>query len=224
MILVEGDFMIKRLIFDLDDTLIDWKEEYWNAILKALEDLKLPSSLFPNLKQSIEDYETHNLYYNKQEILEAINHNLETPLPFHFITQWLFHLEKCVPSSLEKEKLETLQNLQGKYELVLLTDWFKNCQIARLKNVGIYSFFKEIYASEDFPRKPSKESYLRALGPYPPSECVMIGDSLQFDILIPVEMGINAIYYNPKHQPYEGDFPSISHFQEIFSVLELLDI
>ena len=33
--------MIKRLIFDLDNTLIDWKEEYWGAVEKSFEDLGL---------------------------------------------------------------------------------------------------------------------------------------------------------------------------------------
>ena len=31
--------MIKRLIFDIDDTLITWKSEYNNAINKALDDV-----------------------------------------------------------------------------------------------------------------------------------------------------------------------------------------
>ena len=33
--------MIKRIIFDLDNTLITWKEEYWNAVNRTFEKLDL---------------------------------------------------------------------------------------------------------------------------------------------------------------------------------------
>lgn len=32
---------IKRIIFDLDNTLIDWKEEYWNAVREAFIEMNL---------------------------------------------------------------------------------------------------------------------------------------------------------------------------------------
>ena len=33
--------MIKRVIFDIDNTLIDWKEEYNQEINKVLDELKI---------------------------------------------------------------------------------------------------------------------------------------------------------------------------------------
>ena len=33
--------MIKRIIFDLDNTLITWKDEYWNAVNKTFERFNL---------------------------------------------------------------------------------------------------------------------------------------------------------------------------------------
>ena len=29
--------MIKRIIFDLDNTLIEWKDEYWDGVEEALK-------------------------------------------------------------------------------------------------------------------------------------------------------------------------------------------
>ena len=36
--------MIKRIIFDIDNTLIDWKDEYWNSLKNVFDELKLPYS------------------------------------------------------------------------------------------------------------------------------------------------------------------------------------
>ena len=40
--------MIKRVIFDIDNTLIPWKEEYYNEINEVLDSL--------NIKHTQEDY------------------------------------------------------------------------------------------------------------------------------------------------------------------------
>ena len=48
--------MIKRVIFDIDNTLIPWKEEYFNEINNILDEL--------NIKHTEEDYEEINSNIN----------------------------------------------------------------------------------------------------------------------------------------------------------------
>lgn len=36
--------MIKRIIFDIDNTLIDWKAEYWDCLKNVFDELNLPYS------------------------------------------------------------------------------------------------------------------------------------------------------------------------------------
>lgn len=214
--------MLKRIIFDLDDTLIDWKDEYWKAVEKALSALNIAFSPYTLelIKESVENYEKTTLYYNKQDMLNAISTSLKIELPYEFMEIWQNYFGFCIPSQIESEKIKALTLLSSKYELVILTDWFKDSQINRLQNSDLLKYFQEVYASEDFPRKPNSESYLRAMGNYTKEEVIIIGDSLFYDIETPMQMGIPAIYYNPKHKDCASNILSISNFQEIPSLLK----
>lgn len=191
--------MIKRLIFDLDNTLIDWKNEYWETTLKnVFRDLNINESreLKNIVIQSVDNYESRNEYFNKQKMLDDINDNLEKKLPIEFIELCLKYLEKCVPQEADKNLIETLEYLNNKYELVVLTNWFEYQQAKRLENLGILKYFKKVYAPENFKMKPNSESYIVAVENNKPIECAMIGDNINTDIDGAINVGINAIYYN----------------------------
>ena len=59
--------MIKRIIFDLDNTLIEWKEEYWNSINKALDICAKNYNYndFLNIKKAVNNFESE--YRNIQK-------------------------------------------------------------------------------------------------------------------------------------------------------------
>lgn len=50
---------IKRIIFDLDNTLIDWKEEYWNAVREAFIEMNLQynDDTLKKVKRAVDMYE-----------------------------------------------------------------------------------------------------------------------------------------------------------------------
>ena len=50
----------------------------------------------------------------------------------------------------------------------------------------------------DLNLKPNKESYLNACGNYHVNECIMIGDTIEKDVIGPNKFGIDSIYYNPE--------------------------
>ena len=104
---------------------------------------------------------------------------------------------KCTPDKLPDSTLKILEYLKNKYELVVLTDWFKEQQIERLKNSKIIEYFQEVYAAEKTKRKPFKEAFIQAIGENKPEECIMIGDDFQRDIEGALKAGLQAIYYNP---------------------------
>ena len=54
--------MIKRVIFDIDNTLIPWKNEYYNEIFEVLKELNTECSNedFNKIKQAFGEYE--NVY------------------------------------------------------------------------------------------------------------------------------------------------------------------
>ena len=67
--------MIKRVIFDIDNTLIDWKEEYNQEINKALDELKIQYTEddCKKIGEAISDYEKDNYIFNLENYSKIEN-------------------------------------------------------------------------------------------------------------------------------------------------------
>ena len=122
--------MIKRVIFDLDNTLIEWKEEYWNSIERALitDNIKYTQIDVSKIKQAVNNFEKEYNMYKKENMLECMRRYSKLDLKDNFIDIWLEELSKCVPEKLDEEIIDTIKYLYKKYELVVLTNWFKKSQ------------------------------------------------------------------------------------------------
>lgn len=192
--------MIKRVILDIDNTLISWKNEYYNEIFEVLKELNIECSNeeFNKIKQAFGEYE--NVYYsfNKENMINYINEYTGINYPDEFVNKVINKWANCVSENLPEETIKTLKYLSNKYEMVCLTDWYKEPQIQRLEKTNILKYFKKIYAAENTKRKPFKEAFMQAIGENKPEECIMIGDSFERDIEGALKAGLQAIYYNPK--------------------------
>ena len=172
--------MIKRLIFDIDNTLIDWKEEYDEIIIpKAYEKIGMDYEevMLEQTKNAINLYELDLTYtrYKEEDMNKFIEKEIGKKLTGNFIKTYVeISITESVPKIIEKEKIETIQYLSEKYELVALTNWFTWSQEERLKQIGIGKYFTQIYGAEDFDKKPSKESYEIAIGNNKKEECIII--------------------------------------------------
>lgn len=111
------------------------------------------------------------------------------------INRW----SKCAPEKLPESTIKVLEYVKSKYEVVVLTDWYKDQQVKRLEKAKILKYFQEVYAAENTKRKPFQEAFIQAIGENKPEECIMIGDNFQRDIEGALKAGIQAIYYNPNN-------------------------
>ena len=75
--------MIKRLIFDLDNTLIMWRDSYRVAIKNTVESYDIGID-YLLIDKVIEEYENYYNYYSKQNMVDLINKkfNLNVGLDF----------------------------------------------------------------------------------------------------------------------------------------------
>ena len=179
--------MIKRLIFDIDNTLIEWKDEYWESLNKALDELKIEyqNDDIKKLIKAVDDYE--NLYpiYNKQFMLDLMKEYSSLDIDITFIDTWL------------------------KY-------WFRSSQVKRLEKTGLKKYFKEIYCTDECLIKPYPDSYLKAINDKKIEECIMIGDSIKCDVIEPINMGMKSIWYNPnKEESSYKSFTNYEELKEI---------
>lgn len=207
--------MIKKIIFDLDNTLIMWKDEYLEALRKILK--KYNNNEDSNyVNDLIDSYEDYYDKYNKEKMLEIINNNIKEKLDMNFMNDFLEAIGYM--SEPNKEVIDTLEYLSKKYELVVLTNWFTVPQTNRLKTAKIDKYFKEIFGGEDF-TKPNKEAFITAAGNTPLEECIMIGDSYELDVMGAYNVGIEPIFMNPKHKENKNNFKEITKLSDLKNIL-----
>ena len=112
--------------------------------------------------------------------------------------------------------INILKFLDKKYEIVALTNWYKDIQYKRLEKVGINKYFKEVYGIETG-KKPNPEAFKKAIGNNLYSECVMIGDNLNSDIEVPKKLGMKTIYYNKNCKNNKEN--EINNLNELLNIL-----
>ncbi len=96
-----------------------------------------------------------------------------------------------------KEILEYLVN--KKYELHLITNGFEKTQHSKLKYSGLDKYFKEVITSEGSSSlKPNKEIFDFAFEKTgaKPNESIMLGDSIDVDIIGAMNAGIDQVFIN----------------------------
>lgn len=214
--------MIKRIIFDFDNTLIKWKEEYWKSIDRALEKYGIifDEDDSKKIKIAIDNFEYEYEIYKKEYMIECINKYSKLNLDIRYVDLWIEELSKCAPDKIENEIIETLEYLYKKYELVILTNWYYESQYNRLKKARIDKYFKKMYTPETYKMKPNKESFeIAADGKI--EESIMVGDSFKTDIEGAINAGMKAIHIDKKQKENieNKDYIVIKNFEELKEIL-----
>lgn len=209
--------MIKKIIFDLDNTLIIWENKYIQALEKAMKkyNVKIDSIIIDNIIESLEKKYSK---ISKEILLRDINEQCNLDLTIEFINN-LFNNQKEL-ADYDEQRIEIIKYLSNKYELVVLTNYFKEVQEGRLQTAGILKYFKEIYGGDTVQVKPNKEAFITAMSPYKPNECIMIGDSLENDINGALDVGLNVIAFDKKDKiPSSNKYIKIKTLKELEKIL-----
>jgi len=119
--------------------------------------------------------------------------------------------------------MELLDYLRPKYELHIITNGFEEVQSIKLESSRLKPYFKEIITSEKAGfKKPDSRifSYSMSLTGATASNSIMIGDSLEADIIGARGAGIDQVYFNPgKVSHTESVTYEIGHLEELVSIL-----
>ncbi len=187
--------MTKRIIFDLDDTLIPWRRKYYLNLTKIAKKhgVRLKYKELAKIADSIDVYEREYPNFdskNVQKIVSKLSGIKITDELLNILVDWV---GTCAPKKRNKKLEETLKYLSSKYDLIVLTNFFTKAQESRLVKYGIRKYFKEVYGADKH-SKPNKEAYLMAANKVPLEECLMVGDNLYNDYEKPLEIGMPAIW------------------------------
>ena len=221
--------MIKNVLLDLDDTLLDFHRAEAEAIRHTLSEIGIDPTddtvrLYSRINRSC--WEKLELgEYTREEVLhkrfELLFNTLGTTGDPH-ATQKLYEYRLSLGAYYLDGAEELLNELYGKYRLYLATNGIVNVQSRRIKDSGIGRYFDGIFVSERIGyNKPDKRFFDIAFSEIPDfvlEETVMIGDSLTSDIKGGLNAGIKTVFFNPKAQ--KNDTGITPHY-EISSLSEL---
>lgn len=184
--------MIKRIIFDIDGTLItgvDFSSYVANTLKKyGIEDIEKTKQFLLNIKEYEKTYNS----YDRNLYLKFFGDKLGCELDNHFLEIFFQELRKAIPEN--TEKIKSMLEAMNEYELVLLSNYFEESQRNRLTAMGINDYFSEYYGESII--KPNELAYRQDQEIYQPSECVIVGDDKRLDIDVPKSLGFKTIYVN----------------------------
>ena len=209
--------MIKKIVFDLDNTLLDLKDEYIFALKNTLNKFgyNYSEKTIQKIDKVLDDYEKYNRKLSKSILLDYINHNCNTTFSSDFVEFLIKEQAKCF-EKFEGEKLDTIKYLSSKYELICITNWFTDTQRKRLENAGISKYFNKIFGGDKHELKPSLKAFDMIDNP---KECIIVGDNIRYDILPALELGMQAILLTRKNVEPDSRYKMIRRLEELKEIL-----
>ncbi|RVU01875.1 noncanonical pyrimidine nucleotidase, YjjG family [Mucilaginibacter limnophilus] len=226
-----------HIFFDLDHTIWDFDKNAEETLHELYITYKLADLGLPAADAFIETYtrNNHQLWaqyhvgnISKAELRETrfkktfIDLGVEPDLmPPTFENEYV---QLCpTKTNLFPHAHETLQYLQSKYTLHLITNGFKESTELKTAGTNITGYFKNIIISETIGyNKPDQAIFEHAitLAGCDKNGCLMIGDSIEADIRGALSYGMDAIYFNPAGLEKPKDVPAqISSLKELMELL-----
>ena len=227
----------RHLFFDLDHTLWDFEANARATLTELYDSLSLKERGVYDFELFYRNYLAHN-----DKLWERYRNGYIKQEELRIKRMWLSLLDfKIADDTLAQEMSvrfldmlptrtilfpytkEILEYLTHKgYILHLITNGFEKTQHNKLMYSGLRSFFKEVITSEGSGSlKPNKEIFEFALKKSNAiaGESIMIGDSIEVDIVGAMNAGIDQVYVN--HLDIE---PEIRPTYTVNSLKELEDL
>ena len=201
--------VIRNVLIDLDDTLLDFHRAEAEAIRYTLghfgidptdETVALYSRINRSCWAKLETGE-----YTRDEVLhrrfDMLFETLGVTGDSHETQRMYEHRLSLGAYMLDGAK-EMLDELYAEYRLYLATNGIINVQARRIVDADIGKYFDGVFVSEMIGyNKPDKrffECAFRDIPDFELSETVIVGDTLTSDILGGINAGIKTVYFNPK--------------------------
>lgn len=227
--------MIKYVLLDIDDTLLDFGKAEAAAIKKTFDRIGVPST-----PEVIALYSRINDEH--WAMLERGELTREQVLVKRFDALFAELGIKNVPSEMAQASYEyllgighyfvdgapeLLQALKDKYELYIVSNGTASVQDSRLESAGIAPYFKDIFISErlgaDKPTKKFFDIVFSRIEGFERDKAVIVGDRPSSDILGGINAGIKTCWFNPKRLPGRADIPADYEIHALYELPELLE-
>ncbi|MFC9601423.1 YjjG family noncanonical pyrimidine nucleotidase [Peribacillus butanolivorans] len=226
----------KHIIFDLDDTILDFQDSEEKALKQIITLYELPYN-----KQTIACYKHINdgLWHQLEEGLISREEVLTTRFSL-FLKE--FHIDEngAKVEAMYREHLnqghktvthahELLNALSKQdYKLYIGTNGVGMTQRKRLGGAKLQGYFEQLFISEEIGyEKPNPHFFyyiFDALHTSRKEEFLMIGDRLTSDIQGAINVGIDCVWFNPKRSMPKSCSPKSTYtIPNLMQIMDLLE-
>lgn len=221
--------IVTDIFFDLDHTLWDFEKNSALTFKKILVENRVEVKLSDFLQVYVPINLAFWKLYREEKITKSELRYQRLKTAFDelgcFISdkaidflavEYIAHLSSF--NHLFPNTIETLEYLKHKYKLHIITNGFQEIQEKKLINSGIYDYFDEVINSEMAGvKKPNPLIFEMALkkAKVAPEKSIMIGDSLEADILGAKAVGFHALHFNAHNEPTHNFCHMIHDLSEI---------
>lgn len=228
--------MIRFLLLDLDDTILDFHEAEYHAIRRTLSAFHIdPTDAVCDLYSKI------NLaHWKALERKEITREQLETSRFQQLFAQLNVDADAAACGRLYYENLsachyflpgayEAVERLSRKYDLYMVTNGTSKVQHRRISDARLAPLFRDIFISQEMGAdKPDMVFFANAFARIPgfdPKQALIVGDSISSDMRGGKNAGIATCWVNPKGKnPPEHTVPdyqiaSITQLEELLETL-----
>ncbi len=225
--------MRPTLLFDLDDTLLDFGLGERLSLISALKQMGYPAdeavaaryseinlSQWKRLERG--EITRAEVLVNRFKILFD-----ELGVDFSPNEAWAVY-EGFISKQgqLIDGARELLEGLQRDYDLCIVSNGTASVQDSRIKIADISKYFKHIFISQRIGvNKPSPlffEGCFEQMPQVRKADCLIIGDSLTSDIKGGLLSGIKTCWYNPRGLPPDRDIPADYEIASLSELMKLL--
>ncbi len=224
---------ITDVFFDLDHTLWDFEKNSALTYQKIFKENKIKLVLSDFLKVYVPNNIAFWKLYREDKITseELRYQRLKTTfdqLGYHISdadihvlsNQYIQYLS--IYNHLFPNAIEVLDYLKSKYSLHIITNGFKEVQQRKLIASKIFSYFDQVINSETAGvKKPNPIIFKKALelARTIPEQSIMIGDSIEADIIGAKAVGFHVLHFNAHNEARHEYCDMITNLNEIKNYL-----
>lgn len=224
------------LLFDLDNTLMDFNQASHISFHRAMQTLGLPRHKIDYAEYNRHNYRVwHEFELGEIDALtlrakrfqlyfDAVDHSGSDPLIGNRL-----YLEGLVdhPIMLEGAR-ELIHDAKQHYRLAVITNGLKEVQRPRLRSAGIYDLFDTIVVSDEIGHaKPHPEYFDHVFiesKDIDHRNALVIGDSLKSDIQGAHRYGIDSCWFNPHRVSADHRYHATHEVHSIDGIRSLLKL
>ncbi|WP_373493467.1 YjjG family noncanonical pyrimidine nucleotidase [Aquiflexum sp.] len=223
----------QHLFFDLDQTLWDYDKNVLESLSELFEIYQLQNFGIVDFKTFLDAFYQVNFKLWALYDLGKMDKKTLRDIRFKLIFEKAGARDDTVPKEMEDDFLnrtsskphlvpyskEILEYLKPNYKMHIITNGFNESQALKMKSSGLESYFDFVITSETTGHKkpdPRIFQYLLDKLSVKATDCIMIGDNPNSDILGAIQSKIDNIYFDPHGKGIEHvPTYTIRHLKEL---------